>query len=142
MLPHATQRALCAEASIEVNVQGVSDGLRYVLTFYLVKEHFDAECGLYRTAALRGLVPRAHIFVGDSALATPSGDVLPAAIVLERGETLQEWSQRRMPDLHVKAEVRPCAARARRCTRRGAPARMSRMHAGAAQRGGAFAVAS
>jgi hypothetical protein len=95
-----------AESSVVVNAQGVKDNLRYTITFFLNREHFNVEKGLYSTAPLKGLVPRAHMYDESKPLTGPDGSLLPRTIVLERGETVAEWVVRRGPDAHVKAEVR------------------------------------
>lgn len=89
-----------------VNAQGVKDNLKYTITFFLNRAHFDVERGLYSTAPLKGLVPRAHVHDESDPLTGPDGGPLPRAIVLERGETVAEWAARRSPDASVKAEVR------------------------------------
>lgn len=97
---------MCAESSVVVNAQGVKDNLKYMITFFLNREHFDVERGLYSTAPLKGLVPRARVYDDSDPLTGPDGSPLPRAIVLERGETVVEWVARRGPDANVKAEVR------------------------------------
>lgn len=88
-----------------VNAQGVKDNLKYMITFFLNNDHYNVERGLYRTAPLKGLVPRAHMYDESDPLTGPDGSSLPHAIVLERGETVSEWVGRRAPDANVKAEV-------------------------------------
>lgn len=89
-----------------VNAQGVKDNLKYTITFFLNSDHYSVERGLYSTAPLKGLVPRAHMYDEALPLTGPDGSPLPRAIVLERGETVSEWVARRAPDANVKAEVR------------------------------------
>lgn len=96
----------CArESSVVVNAQGVRDNLKYTITFFLNKDQYNVEHGLYSTEPLKGLVPRAHMYDDSNPLKAPDGSALPRAIVLERGETVAEWVARRKPDANVKAEV-------------------------------------
>lgn len=94
-----------AESSVVVNAQGVRDNLKYTITFFLNKDQYNVEHGLYSTEPLKGLVPRAHMYDDSNPLKAPDGSPLPRAIVLERGETVAEWVARRKPDANVKAEV-------------------------------------
>ena len=105
-----------AESSVVVNAQGVKDNLKYTITFFLNRAHFDVERGLYSTAPLKGLVPRAHVHDESDPLTGPDGSPLPRAIVLERGETVAEWVMRRTPDANVKAEVRLLTGASRVCS--------------------------
>jgi hypothetical protein len=41
-------------------------------------------------------------------LVDPRGNALPPCIVMERGESLQEWCNRAEPDLFASLAVRPC----------------------------------
>ena len=43
---------------------------------------------------------------GDSELVDPCGNALPPCIVMERGESLQEWADRAEPDLFTSLSVR------------------------------------
>jgi hypothetical protein len=95
---------------VVVNAQGVKDNLKYTITFFLNQEHYNVERGLYSTAQLKGLVPRAHVYDEATPLMGPDGSALPRTIVLERGETVAEWVVRRAPDASVKAEVSHASA--------------------------------
>eukprot|EP00892_Ulva_mutabilis_P009707 jgi/Ulvmu1/7108/UM034_0014.1 len=102
LLPHAR---ITQEASVTQHALGSRDQLAYILTFFLMHGHFEAERALYRMPSLRGIVPRCEIFTDDTALCGPWGDRLPPCIVFERGETLAEWRRRRSPERQVLAEV-------------------------------------
>lgn len=56
--------------------------------------------------------------VCDSATANlvdPRGRTLPPCIIMEKGESLQDWSNRAEPDLFTALAVRCCVLRAMRC---------------------------
>ena len=69
---------------------------------------------------------------GDVELVDPRGSALPPCIVMERGESLQEWADRAEPDLFTSLSVRnpghsPACARLQNCTLHEQGSRRSRV---------------
>jgi hypothetical protein len=57
-----------------------------------------------------GVQPRNVIDNADGSLVDPAGYPLPPCIVMERGESLDLWSQRAKPDRSQAYSVRACTA--------------------------------
>ena len=81
---------------------------QYALKFFVMPEDFKSEVGVYRNSPLGKLLPRLEgcIENHDGALVDPSGHRLPPCIIMERGESLDEWSTRRKPDMWAAMPVR------------------------------------
>ncbi|NJR42367.1 MAG: hypothetical protein HC767_06605 [Akkermansiaceae bacterium] len=64
---------------------------------------------MYRNSPLGKLLPRLEGIIdnADGALVDPAGHKLPPCIIMERGESLDEWSRRRKPDMWAAMPVRP-----------------------------------
>ena len=81
--------------------------------FFLSRTAYDAELELYRVDVLRGMMPEVQLTVanGDAAERSSRGYAWPPCIVLEMGESLQEWKARTRPAFSTILDVRlwrPC----------------------------------
>ena len=81
---------------------------QYALKFFALRRDFDAEVDVYRNSPLGKLLPRVDGMQDnmDGALRDPAGHRLPPCIIMERGESLDEWSCRRKPDMWAAMPVR------------------------------------
>ena len=88
--------------------RGTRDQGQYALKFFVLPEDYRAEVAMYRNAPLGRLLPRLESCIEncDGALVDPSGHRLPPCIIMERGESLDEWSNRRRPDMWAAMPVR------------------------------------
>jgi hypothetical protein len=88
--------------------RGSLDGLDYALKFYISKNAFEVERSLYAHPVLGPLLPKVVTSCknDDNAECDPSGRPLPPFIVMEKGESLDEWSRRAKPDLFQAVAVR------------------------------------
>ena len=79
--------------------------------FFLSRTAFDAELELYRVEALRNMMPEIKMEVSNnesSAIERNSrGYPWPPCIVLEKGESLQEWKAKTRPAFSTIVDVRP-----------------------------------
>lgn len=82
------------------------------MKFFLSVADFYAEKSIYTDSPLGELLPRNYGMYDneDGVLQDAMGNKLPAFIVMERGESLDEWSQRRRPDVWGAMPVRPFIA--------------------------------
>lgn len=94
---------------------GASDRLGYAIKFFVAPSAFVAERQLYESRVLGALLPKIEDVYDPSD--TPGrfvdrhGSPLPPCIVMERGESLNEWSRRAKPDVFQAVAVRlppPC----------------------------------
>lgn len=79
----------------------VPDQVQYAIKFFLQNEKaFEREHELYSDPALRPMLPEAlHIVPNkDSRVVSESGYVFPPFIMVEKGESLNEWASRKSPD--------------------------------------------
>lgn len=89
---------------------GSEDRLGYAIKFFVAPPAFVAERQLYESRVLGALLPKIED-VYDPA-DTPGrfvdgqGSPLPPCIVMERGESLNEWSRRAKPDVFQSVAVR------------------------------------
>ena len=81
---------------------------QYALKFFALRKDFEAEVDVYENSPLGKLLPRVEGMHDnrDGALRDPSGYKLPPCIIMERGESLDEWSRRRKPDMWAAMPVR------------------------------------
>jgi hypothetical protein len=90
--------------------RGVSDGLDYAIKFFAVQHSFQVERALYNSEALGPLLPKVHAVYDASevpeVLHDKRGRPLLSCIVMERGESLNEWSRRAKPDMFQSVAVR------------------------------------
>ena len=133
----ASSQGWCAGQAV-VHFAEDSGGVEYALKFFLDREAFLTEARLYSAcgtplpgiasitslarpaapavqessglelpAAAARFLPRIEAVADDCR--DPSGAPLPPCIVMEKGESLQDWSNRAEPDLFAAVAVR-CAA--------------------------------
>ena len=76
--------------------------------FFLSRTAFDVELELYGVDVLRGLMPTVRLKVSndDAAQRSSRGYAWPPCIVLEKGESLQEWKARAQPAFSTILDVR------------------------------------
>ena len=76
--------------------------------FFLSETAFAAELELYGVGVLRGMMPAVRLKVGngDEAERNSRGYPWPPCIVLEKGESLQEWKARTQPAFSTILDVR------------------------------------
>ena len=89
---------------------GVDDRLEYAIKFFVVHSSYIAERQLYETKLLGALLPKIEDVydpaMSPSRLLDRFGRKLPPCIVMERGESLNEWSRRAKPDVFQSVAVR------------------------------------
>ena len=89
--------------------RGAKDPGQYALKFFLSDFDFRSERAVYTDSPLGKLLPRHYgIYENvDGVLRDRRGYKLPACIVMERGESLDEWSKRKKPDVWGAMPVSP-----------------------------------
>ena len=100
--------------------QGVVQFMRWARTeepvavkFFLSQATFDKEMQLYAETSLRSMMPVMREAMRAGQVRIRSGYVFPAFVVLERGESLQDWRRNVMPQTATVVDVRatlPCNA--------------------------------
>jgi hypothetical protein len=77
------------------------------LKFFVSRRSFDAEKAIYTNMELRKLLPRLQGLHdnNDGTFVDPHGNPLPPCIIMERGESLDEWSCCRLPDMWAAMPV-------------------------------------
>ena len=79
--------------------------------FFLSRAAFDAELELYRVEALRNMMPEIKMEVSNNESSeierNSRGYPWPPCIVLEKGESLQEWKAKTRPAFSTIVDVRP-----------------------------------
>lgn len=97
--------------------QGVVQFMRSALSeeavavkFFLSRSAFEQETALYSNEVLKGMMPATREVVGntDGVAVSSRGYQWPPFIVLEKGESLQEWAQREEARYSTIMDVRPC----------------------------------
>jgi hypothetical protein len=85
----------------------------YAIKFYVQRTAFERERVLYQDEALRSMMPATHALVDNlpsgpagEVLRAPNGYVFPPCIIIERGESLDEWARRETPDFITIMQVR------------------------------------
>ena len=78
--------------------------------FFLTDTAYDTEMQLYEVDVLRSMMPaiRMELRNVDAAERSSRGYAWPPCIVLEKGESLQEWKARTQPAFSTILDVRPC----------------------------------
>ena len=78
--------------------------------FFLSETAYDTEMQLYEVDVLRSMMPeiRMELRNVDAAERSNRGYAWPPCIVLEKGESLQEWKARTQPAFSTILDVRPC----------------------------------
>ena len=86
--------------------------------FFLSRKAFDAEVELYQVDVLRTMMPaiRLELSNGDRAVRSFRGYPWPPCIVLEKGESLQEWKAKTKPAFSTIVDVRTLEATYNLCT--------------------------
>ena len=81
---------------------------QYALKFFVAAKEFESEVDVYQNSPLGKLLPKVEGMYDnkDAMLLDPSGNKLPPCIIMERGESLDEWSRRRKPDMWAAMPVR------------------------------------
>jgi hypothetical protein len=79
----------------------------YAIKFFISPRDFASEMAIYTDSPLGQLLPRLEGMYDnkDGLLTDPNGHKLPPCIVMERGESLDEWSKRRKPDMWAAMPV-------------------------------------
>ena len=85
------------------------------------RKAFERERELYRDPTLRAMMPATHAIIDNDAsqldggepLRAPNGMVWPPCIIIERGESLDEWARRETPDFITVMQARPSSAASR-----------------------------
>lgn len=80
------------------------------------RKAFERERDLYRDATLRAMMPATHAIIDNDALSqplrddattrAPNGMLWPPCIIIERGESLDEWARRETPDFITVMQAR------------------------------------
>lgn len=80
--------------------RGRYDKEEYAIKFFLNRASFEREEALYLREDLRRMMPAVKDIVAnhDGSICDMAGRVFPPAIVIERGEPLDEWALRIEPD--------------------------------------------
>jgi hypothetical protein len=80
----------------------------FAVKFFFKRYAFEAELALYEDPVLRSMMPATHGFVGNDAgeERTASGYAWPPCIIIERGESLQDWQRREDSDFITTLQVR------------------------------------
>lgn len=101
--------ARCAGQAIVQFARSVRDRGQYALKFFLSRSGFEAERSFYTDSPLGKLLPRLEAMVdnADGSVQDAKGHPLPPFVIMERGESLDEWSRRRKPDMWAAMPVRP-----------------------------------
>ncbi|NJR41862.1 MAG: hypothetical protein HC767_03580 [Akkermansiaceae bacterium] len=63
------------------------------------QKDFESEKSIYRKSPIGKLLPMLAGLVEDGEISDSDGHPLPPCIIMERGESLNEWCQRRKPDI-------------------------------------------
>ena len=81
---------------------------RYAIKFFTKRQGFERERKLYDKLALRSMMPAVIEVVpnADNRYATEDGFVFPPCLVVERGESLDEWARRIEPGFLTILSVR------------------------------------
>eukprot|EP00892_Ulva_mutabilis_P004372 jgi/Ulvmu1/2306/UM013_0154.1 len=79
---------------------GIANGVEYAIKLFASQSAFLAEADLYRNPTLRAMLPEIRLITdnADGAFRDTRGHPLPPCIVMERGESLDQWSRRARPD--------------------------------------------
>lgn len=100
---------LHAEATVVQFARSTADDEEFALKFFISREKFEAERTVFAHWILGAMMPRLEGMYDnrDAALQDPRGHALPPCVIMERGESLQQWFKRRKPDLRTALPVRP-----------------------------------
>ena len=87
--------------------QGINSNRAYSIKFCVIPSSFNVERLLYADPALKESLPRVADMCPneDGAAVDARGHPLPPCIVMERGESLDEWAIRCEPETPLTIEV-------------------------------------
>eukprot|EP00892_Ulva_mutabilis_P004406 jgi/Ulvmu1/2337/UM013_0185.1 len=96
-----------SENSVVQYARSTEDDEDYAFKFFISREKFEAERTVFAHWILGAMLPRLEGLYDnrDAALQDPRGHALPPCVIMERGESLAEWFQRRKPDLRTALPV-------------------------------------
>jgi hypothetical protein len=101
-------RGVVAGQAIVAFARSISDQGTYAIKFFMSPKDFRSEMAIYQDSPLGKLLPRLEgMYDSEAGLQDRQGHQLPPCIVMERGESLDEWSRRRKPDMWAAMPVRP-----------------------------------
>lgn len=103
-----TPRSATTGQAVVQFARGVRDGGQYALKFFLNPRDFRSEKAVYSDSPLGELLPLHYGLYDneDGVLMDSFGNNLPPCIVMEKGESLDEWTRRRKPDVWAAMPVR------------------------------------
>lgn len=80
--------------------RGVTDQLDYAIKFFVSKKAFMEEGDFYKDSPLGLLLPKCLALCSNDDMAETDahGIGLPPFLIMEKGESLDEWSRRAKPD--------------------------------------------
>ena len=87
-------------------------GLQFAIKFFLSRSAFDDEAALYTNPAspLGPFLPQLRTIAGapgyEAGIVDREGNALLPCIVMEKAESLHDWSDRAQPDLFTAMAVR------------------------------------
>lgn len=89
--------------------RGMTDQLDYAIKFFVSKKAFDEEGDFYKNSPLGSLLPKClALCPNDDNMETDAHNIpLPSFLIMEKGESLDEWSRRAKPDNFQAVAVRP-----------------------------------
>jgi hypothetical protein len=85
--------------------------MQAAIKFYLQRAAFDAEKELYMDTQLKKMMP-ATLAIEENIKGdwrTPYGYVFPPFVIIERGQSLDEWARDNHPDFITIFQARPAA---------------------------------
>ena len=111
LAPSAVPEEECARKCVQF-ARSLVSGDEFAIKFYLHQTAFQRERLLYQDATLRVMMPATHAIEdnapreGHAVERAPNGYVFPPCIIIERGESLDEWARRESPDFITTMQVR------------------------------------
>jgi hypothetical protein len=105
------QPSTCPQLAGQAIVQfghGTSDGIEYAMKFFVSRSAFETEAAVYCNSALCKLIPGLKMISSnaDGSSCDGFGRPLPPCLVMEKGESLDHWSDRAKPDIFQAVGVR------------------------------------
>jgi hypothetical protein len=79
----------------------VNPSKQFAVKFFVERHHFEVEQALYANASLLDFLPPTDDVSSNNLEPHVLGSVLPPMIVIERGESLDEWTRRCKPDFFM-----------------------------------------
>lgn len=86
----------------------MTDQLDYAVKFFVSQKAFAEEGDFYKSSPLGALLPKCLALCGneDGAESDAHSIPLPPFLIMEKGESLDEWSRRAKPDNFQAVAVR------------------------------------